>query len=108
MVNRLNETLGLVEPSDAQNKVKDWVRLLRQRRAWTQSELARRSGVPATTISRLERTGLSSTETLFRILFALNELDGLDAFLKEQLRQARVLAGERPLRRRIRSGGRVS
>ena len=108
MANNISEIPGLVEPSDVLNKVKDWVRLLRQRRAWKQSELARRSGVPATTISRLERTGLSSTETLFRVLFALDELNGLDAFLKEQLRRTRVFAGETPLRKRIRSGGRLS
>ena len=39
-----------------------------------------------TTISRLERTGLSSTDTLFKVLFALNRLDAFEDMLKEQLR----------------------
>ena len=39
-----------------------------------------------TTISRLERTGLSSTDTLFKVLFALNRLEACEDMLKEQLR----------------------
>lgn len=49
-------------------------------------ELASKAGVPSSTISRLERTGLASTESLLKILFALNQIDALDAFLKERLR----------------------
>lgn len=62
------------------------VRIARQREEWTQADLARRSGVPMTTISRLERTGLSSTDTLFKVLFALNRLDAFEDMLKAQLR----------------------
>ena len=54
----------------------------------TQDELARRSGVPATTISRLERTGLASTDSLLRILFALDRIDAVQDFIKERLRLA--------------------
>jgi len=39
-----------------------------------------------TTISRLERTGLASTDTLFKVLFALNRLDVFGDMLKAQLR----------------------
>ena len=39
-----------------------------------------------TTISRLERMGLASTDTLFKVLFALNRLDAVEDILKEQLR----------------------
>ena len=39
-----------------------------------------------TTISRLERTGLASTDTLFKVLFALNRLDAVADMLKAQLR----------------------
>ena len=39
-----------------------------------------------TTISRLERTGLASTDTLFKVLFALNRLEAFEDMLKEQLR----------------------
>lgn len=78
--------LHLVEVPDVLAVLKDWVRESRQNENWTQADLARRSGVPATTISRLERTGLVSTDALFRILFALNRLDALFDFLKERKR----------------------
>ena len=64
------------------------LRTERQRLRWTQAELARRSGVPAATISRLELTGLGSTDAVFKILFALNRLDGVADFLKECRRRA--------------------
>lgn len=80
--------LHLVEVPDVLALLKDWVRESRQSENWTQADLARRSGVPATTISRLERTGLVSTDALFRILFALNRLDALSDFFKERNRMA--------------------
>ena len=67
-------------------RLREMVRLARQREEWTQADLARRSGVPMTTISRLERTGLASTDTLFKVLFALNRLDAFEDMLKAQLR----------------------
>ena len=82
----LSNILTLVTPEDVLAELKTLVRLVRQREAWTQADLARRSGVPMTTISRLERTGLASTDTLFRILFALDKLDPLADMFKEQLR----------------------
>ena len=85
----LSNILPLVTPEDVLAELKTLVRLARQREAWTQADLARRSGVPMTTISRLERTGLASTDTLFRILFALNRLDPFFDMLKEQLRLAK-------------------
>lgn len=78
--------LHLVEVPDVLALLKDWVRESRQSENWTQADLARRSGVPATTISRLERTGLVSTDALFRILFALNRLDALADLFKERKR----------------------
>ena len=76
-----------------------WVRTERQRLRWTQAELARRSGVPAATISRLELTGLGSTDAVFKLLFALNQLDVVADFLKERQRLADLpttLQGELP------------
>ena len=78
--------IKLVTASDALVSLRNWVRKERQRANLTQSELAAKSNVPATTISRLERTGLASTEALLRILFALDALDSLHDFLKERLR----------------------
>ena len=68
--------------------LRELIRLVRQREEWTQADLARRSGVPMTTISRLERTGLASTDTLFKVLFALNRLEAVEDMLKAQLRLA--------------------
>jgi len=85
-VNDLNHILQLTTADDVLVDLKDMVRLARQREVWTQADLARRSGVPMTTISRLERTGLASTDTLFKVLFALNRLDAVADVLKEQLR----------------------
>ena len=85
-MNDLNNILPLVTVEDALANLRELVRLARQREEWTQADLARRSGVPMTTISRLERTGLASTDTLFKVLFALNKLDAFEDMLKDQLR----------------------
>ncbi|MGN0846716.1 MAG: helix-turn-helix domain-containing protein [Kiritimatiellia bacterium] len=80
--------LALTTPGDVREALRRWVRTERQRVRWTQSELARRSGVPSATISRLELTGLGSTDAVFKILFALDRLDALADFLKERQRLA--------------------
>ena len=82
----LSNILPLTTVEDVLTSLRELVRLARQREEWTQADLARRSGVPMTTISRLERTGLGSTDTLFKVLFALNRLDAFEDMLKEQLR----------------------
>ena len=85
-MNDLNNILPLTTVEDVLENLRKLVRLARQREVWTQADLARRSGVPMTTISRLERTGLASTDTLFKVLFALNRLDAFEDMLNEQLR----------------------
>lgn len=75
-------------PTDAMAVLRAWIRTERQRLRWTQADLARRSGVPSATISRLELTGQGSIEAVFKILFALNRLDAAMDFLKEQRRLA--------------------
>ena len=82
----LSNILPLTTVEDVFASLRELVRLVRQREEWTQADLARRSGVPMTTISRLERTGLASTDTLFKVLFALNRLDAFEDMLKAQLR----------------------
>ena len=84
----LSNILPLTTVEDALASLCELVRLARQREEWTQADLARRSGVPMTTISRLERTGLASTDTLFKVLFALNRLEAVEDMLKAQLRLA--------------------
>ena len=85
-----NDVISLITSEDALRVLRSWVRAERQRNRWTQAELSRRSGVPSATISRLELTGLSSTDALMRILFALNRLDALMDFLKGRLRLAEL------------------
>ena len=87
-MNDWGEVLSLFAPRDALQALRLWLRSERQRLRWTQAELARRSGVPAASISRLEQTGLASTEALFKIIFALNRLDAVHDFLKERQRLA--------------------
>ncbi len=83
----LDETcICLTEPKDSLISLREWVRRERQRLKMTQGELAVKSNVPATTISRLERTGLASTDAVVRVLFAMNALEPLQDFLKERLR----------------------
>ena len=83
-----DSNLKLIEPKDALASLSQLIRRVRQREGLTQGELARKSGVPATTISRLERSGLASTDSLFRLLFALDLLDSAQDFLVERLRLA--------------------
>ena len=85
-MNDLSSILPLTTVEDALSSLCEMVKLARQREEWTQADLARRSGVPMTTISRLERTGLASTDTLFKVLFALNRLESVEDMLKAQLR----------------------
>ena len=85
-----NDVIALVASDGVLLTLRGWVRTERQRLRWTHSELSRRSGVPAATVSRLELTGLASTDALMKILFALNRLDALMDFLKERLRLAEL------------------
>lgn len=83
-----SDILSLITPADVLGALSHWLRTERQRLRWTQAELARRSGVPAATISRLELTGLGSTDAVLKLLFALNRLDAVSDFLKERQRLA--------------------
>jgi len=84
------DIISLTTPSEALSNLRGLVRAERQRLRWTQAELARRSGVPSATISRLELTGLGSTDALMKILFALNRLDAFVDHLKECRRLAEL------------------
>ena len=77
-------SISLIEPRDFTAALGGLIRSLRQRAQLTQPELAVRAGVPSTTLSRLERTGLASTDRLARVLFALNALDAFKEFLDGQ------------------------
>ena len=79
--------LQLTTAKDSLGTLARLVRTARQRRNWTLSELSERAGVPSSTISRLERTGLASTAALFDILFAMDELSVVQDCLSGRLRQ---------------------
>ena len=70
--------------------------------------LAARSGIPVSTLSRLERDGEGGLDTFVRLLHALGELDGFHAYVKEQLRKASFpsdiaeLLTAKPIRKRVR------
>ena len=83
----INNILQLSMAKDSLRTLARLVRTARQRRNWTLSELSVRAGVPSSTISRLERTGLASTAALFDILFALDELSAVQDCLSGRLRQ---------------------
>ena len=83
------DSFRLVEPKDVLRTLGGLMRLSRQREDLTLEELAGKSGVPASTISRLERTGLASTDSLFRLAFALDQIDAVETFLNERMRLLR-------------------
>jgi hypothetical protein len=82
-----------------------WLRLSRQRLQWTQAMLSKKSSVPVATISRMERSGQGSIESLLRLLHAIGGLDTLDAWVAEHIRQASLplnIRDMQPLERRPR------
>ncbi len=83
-------SINLIEPRDFTAALGRLTKSLRLRARLTQPELASRAGVPASTISRLERTGLASTDRLARVLFALDGLDAFKGFLDGQCRLAEL------------------
>ena len=88
----------LIQPRDFTAALGGLIRALRQRARWTQPELSSRAGVPVATLSRLERTGLASTDRLARVLFALDALDAFQDFLAERRRLANLPSDLRDFR----------
>ena len=80
--------LQVTRPRETRQFLGQWLRLARQRLDLTQPMLASRSGVPAATLSRLEREGEGSIDSLLRVLEALSELDSFHAQIQERLRKA--------------------
>ncbi|MGH8078136.1 MAG: helix-turn-helix domain-containing protein [Lysobacter sp.] len=63
----------------------------RLRQDTTQRALAEASGVPLSTLRRIERTGLGSMEDYVAIMQALGLVDALDQFLPEPLPSPKLL-----------------
>jgi transcriptional regulator with XRE-family HTH domain len=87
-MNQWNFSLQLVRPREFSASVGIWIRATRQRNGYTQSMLASRAGVPASSLSRLERQGEGSISLLAKLLFALGTIDSFHAFVREQIRLA--------------------
>ena len=86
----IHPAIQLARPRETRQALGQWIRLTRQRLGLTQPLLASRSGVPVSTLSRLEREGQGGLDHLLRVLQALGELDGFHAHVQELLRKAAV------------------
>ena len=84
-------------------KPADWMlemakrhKILRKQAGYTQSELARRSGVSLGSLKRFETTGHISLESLFLLIDVLGRLDDFDMILKpiENLKEIERLFSE--------------
>ena len=82
--------LQLSRPREVRASLGKWLRLARQRLEWTLPMLASRSGVPVSTLSRLEREGQGGIDTLLRVFQALGVLDDVHGLLQDQLRRASI------------------
>ncbi len=58
------------------------VKLLRLACNWTRQEFSDRTGIPFSTLSRLEQTGEGSMHHYVTVLRTLNALDGLESLVK--------------------------
>lgn len=100
--------LQITRPSDVRYALGRWLRAARQRKSLTQAMLASRSGVPETTLSRLEREGEGGIDAWLRVLQALGELDRFNEYVRERLRMAAIpedlgaMKKPRPERQRVR------
>lgn len=74
---------------------------MRLQKGFTQSGLARRSGVPLGTLKRFERTGQIALVSLVRIATALGQEQAFDALFAAQEFKSMddVLRAEKPIKR---------
>ena len=88
-------------------KPADWMlemakrhKMLRKQAGFTQSELARRSGVSLGSLKRFETTGHISLESLFLLIDVLGRLDDFDLILKpiENLKEIERLFSDKKSR----------
>jgi transcriptional regulator with XRE-family HTH domain len=70
------------KPSDTLQEIAKRHKVLRKQVGFSQSELAKRSGVSLGSLKRFETTGQISLESLLLLADVLNRLDDFDAILK--------------------------
>jgi transcriptional regulator with XRE-family HTH domain len=70
------------KPYDFMQEIAEKHRVLRKQAGFSQSELARRSGVSLGSLKRFESTGEISFASLLQLVEILNRLDDFDSILK--------------------------
>jgi transcriptional regulator with XRE-family HTH domain len=70
------------KPADSLREIANRHKVLRKQAGFSQSELAKRSGVSLGSLKRFETTGQISLESLLLLADVLNRLDDFDAILK--------------------------
>ncbi|MBK8565750.1 MAG: helix-turn-helix transcriptional regulator [Saprospiraceae bacterium] len=70
------------KPSDFMEQIAERHRALRKRAGYSQSELARRSGVSLGSLKRFESTGQVSLESLLKLVEILDRLEDFEWVLK--------------------------
>lgn len=73
----------LKRPQEALKQLGERLKQQRLSQGLTQRQLASRAGVGSASVGRMEDTGVGKTDTLLRLLTALNIADRLDAVLPE-------------------------
>lgn len=79
---------SLIRPEDTRRALGALVRALRQRQDLTQAMLAKKAGVPVSTLSLFEREGSGGVDTLVRLLMALGELDAFHKGVEDMTKSA--------------------
>ncbi len=75
-------TLTLLSPGEMGKSLADRVKALRLLRGWTRDTLAKRAGVSASSLKRLETTGRASLELVLKVAHALARLDEFNKLLQ--------------------------
>ena len=70
-------TITLISPSKAQEIIADNIRECRLRHNLTQQGLAKRSGVPLSTLRKFDQQGVISLESLVKLMMVLGMLDAM-------------------------------
>jgi len=73
----INTRLSLISPSKAQQIIAGNIRERRLQLDLTQEGLAKRSGVPLSTLRKFEQQGVISLESLLKLLMVLGMLDAM-------------------------------
>jgi transcriptional regulator with XRE-family HTH domain len=97
----------LARPREVREATGRWLRAARQRQNLTLPMLASASGVPVTTLHRLEREGQGGLDSFLRALHALGLLDEYQVFIRERLRLAELPTDIAELDRPVRVRRRV-